>query len=110
VIRNAVIHISNEQPLLADLFELPKPGDQGLVCTNVRMLDGTKPIFVDQSESVFYFPYLHIRFVELRPGTTGIPEIDARASGATPPPAEPEPAADADEEIDEEFLRRIRDA
>src|SRR5437762_10990332 len=32
VIRNAVIHIMNEQPLKADLFATPGPADISLVC------------------------------------------------------------------------------
>ena len=75
VIRNAVIHIANEQPLLADLYQMPTTADVSLVCTNVRMLDGKKPIFIDYSTSVFVFPYLHVRFIEiLRLATaTGLP-------------------------------------
>jgi hypothetical protein len=110
VIRNAVIHINNEQPLLADLYEMPTPGDASLVCTNVRMLDGKKPIFVDRSNSVFVFPYLHIRFIEIMAssavGYETTPEDGvAVASSANGGGAE----AEVDLELDEEFLRRIRD-
>jgi hypothetical protein len=115
VIRNAVIHITNEQPLLADLFDTPTPSDVSLVCTNVRMLDGKKPIFIDHSTSIFVFPYLNVRFVEIVPGSThGLTEIapgdlaeDAgHSNGAeAAEPAEPE----AELELDEDFLRRIRE-
>jgi hypothetical protein len=30
MIRNAVLHLLNEQPMLVDLFEAPSPGDVGL--------------------------------------------------------------------------------
>ena len=65
MIRNVVIHISNEQPLLADLFSVPSAADVGLVCTNIRMMDGKKPIFIDHTDSTFFFPNLHIRFLEI---------------------------------------------
>ncbi len=65
MIRNVVIHISNEQPLLADLFSVPSAADVGMVCTNVRSLDGKKPIFIDRTDSTFFFPNLHIRFLEV---------------------------------------------
>ncbi len=65
MIRNVVIHVSNEQPLLADLFSVPSPADVGLVCTNIRMIDGKKPIFIDHTDSTFFFPNLHIRFLEI---------------------------------------------
>ena len=105
MIRNAIIHVQNEQPLLADLFEVPSALDQGLLCTNLRMLDGKRPIFIEKSESTFFFPYLHIRFVELLPGSTGQGDLEQAAAAA-----EPEAAPDeADLEIDEDFLRRIRE-
>lgn len=117
MIRNVILHLSNEQPLLADLFEPPSPGDVGLRCTNLRMMNGKRPVFVDDSASIFFFPYLHIRFVEIPPGaqpndetgliTSSVVEADRTAGPATPRP-EPEPEADL--EIDEEFLRRIREA
>jgi hypothetical protein len=105
MIRNAIIHVQNEQPLLADLFEVPSALDQGLLCTNLRMLDGKRPIFIEKSESTFFFPYLHIRFVELMPGSTGQADLDQDQAAA----AEPEAPEEADLEIDEDFLRRIRE-
>lgn len=130
MIRNAVIHVNNEQPLLADLFELPKPSDVGLVCTNLRTMDGRRPVFIDRIEGTFFFPYLHIRFVEIPPGATGMPELgpgevpDAvpvapgpGTSGAngndgangTGPGAPTTVEDDGDLELDEDFLRRIRE-
>jgi hypothetical protein len=103
-----VIHLSNEQPLLADLFGLPSPTDFTLMCTNVRTMTGKRPVWADQIESVFYFPWGQIRFLEVPP-----------ERGGQPPPPPPEvpgtdlalrPEADeAELEIDEEFLRRVRD-
>ncbi len=113
MIRNAVIHIVNEQPMLADLFDAPSPGDVGLRCTNLRTMNGKRPIFVDDSASIFFFPYLHIRFVEILPGTmTGSDpsmaiELAKAAQAAAAP--EPEPDVEPDLEIDEDFLRRIRE-
>ena len=112
MIRNAVLHINNEQPLLADLFEVPAPADVGLRCTNLRMLNGKRPVFVDDSASVFFFPYLAIRFVEIPPaavaGELDLPmpvAVPAGVAAATAPVDEPE----EDLEIDEDFLRRIRE-
>ena len=108
MIRNVVLHLQNEQPLLVDLFETPKSADQGLVCTNLRMMDGKRPIFIDRIESVFFFPYLHIRFLEIPPSTSGLAEVAAPSEEAAPPPAAT-PEADEDLELDEDFLRRIRE-
>lgn len=112
MIRNAVIHMVGDQPLVADLFELPAAGDQGLLCTNLRTLTGKRPVFADHIESVFFFPYSHIRFVEIPPGTqgaadgaTGDAAATDRATDVEPEPAEPE----SELELDEDFLRRIRE-
>lgn len=107
MIRNVVVHLLNEQPLLADMYELPKAGDQGLLCTNLRMLDGRRPVFIDRTESIFFFPYLHIRFLEIPPSSGGVAAVEAPAQEEAPPPTEPE--ADEDLELDEDFLRRIRE-
>lgn len=114
MIRNAVIHIANEQPLLADLFDTPTTTDVSLVCTNVRMLDGKKPIFIDRTDSVFVFPYVHVRFIEIpaasadaRPDVVEEPAAESAAIVIPEPAAEPEP--DVEIEIDEDFLRRIRE-
>jgi hypothetical protein len=108
VIRNAVVHVLNEQPLLVDLYDTPKPEDQGLLCTNLRTMDGKKPIFIDRIESVFFFPYLHIRFLEIPPAPGGLAEVQAPSEEAAPAPAAT-PEADEDLELDEDFLRRIRE-
>ena len=107
MIKNVVVHILNEQPLLADLYELPKSEDQGLLCTNLRMMDGKKPIFIDRIDAIFFFPYLHIRFLEIPPATDGVVVVEAPVEEAAPGPAEAE--ADEDLELDEDFLRRIRE-
>jgi hypothetical protein len=91
-----VVHLLNDQPVLVDVIDDPTPRDQSLICTNVRTLDGKRPVFIDQSDSTFVFPYAGIRFVEIPTGVAPVTEAAA---------AEPE-----DLEIDEDFLRRVRDA
>jgi hypothetical protein len=133
VIRNVVVHVSNEQPLLADLFDVPGATDVGLLCTNMRLMDGKRPVFIDSSESTFFFPYRAIRFLEIpvgaidrhraeggrAPGSArgGTPADASMPGGETSLPAVIEVAAgdegtglDMGDEIDEDFLRRIRDA
>ncbi len=104
-IRNAVIHLMNEQPLLADLFQLPSVTDLGLLCTNLRTLAGKRPVFADNVESTFFFPYHVVRFVEIQPGSSG-PDLIAAPQQTVQPAADPS----ADLDIDEDFLRRVREA
>ena len=129
MIRNAVIHILNEQPLLADLLEEPTARDLTLICTNLRTLNGTRPVFVDAIDSLFVLPLSIVRFVEIPAGSRGAtaPAVDG-GSGATPAPeaaAEPGPMpaltpapgagsesvpeSEPELEIDEDFLRRVRE-
>ena len=104
MIRDAVIHMQGEQPLVADLPTLPAGGDSCLVCTNLRTLDGKRPVFVDATSSTFVIPLQHVRFIEI------VPDGDAAANARKALEAG-EPAADeAAEGLDEDFLRRIREA
>ncbi|MHB8893232.1 MAG: hypothetical protein ACYC65_14450 [Candidatus Limnocylindrales bacterium] len=132
MIPNVRIHVSNEQPLLADLYDLPSASDAGLVCTNVRAVDGKRPIFIDSSAATFFFPYHVIRFLEIPEGSLGSvrtrggaadPADAARSDGASQtepgnryPVIVALPAGEGDDgdldielEIDEDFLQRIRD-
>jgi hypothetical protein len=109
MIRNAVIHITNEQPLMADLFELPSATDLNLVCTNLRTMNGTRPVFADHVDSTFVFPFDHIRFVEIPSGADGSAVVAAAEETAAPPEEPGEAEDEAELEIDEDFLRRIRD-
>jgi hypothetical protein len=114
VIKNVVIHLMNEQPLLADVEALPAPSDVAFVCTNLRTKNGQRPVFIDRVDSVFVFPYAQIRFVEL-PDVAYGREADARPEQPggrqerAPRPAEAPPEPEPELEIDEEFLRRVRD-
>jgi hypothetical protein len=133
VIRNVVIHVSNEQPLMADLFDLPTAEDAGLLCTSVRMMDGKRPVFIDAIDSTFFFPYHVVRFIEIPKGAVpaGAKRRRAAPAAADGGAPEPEPEAaeesllpialgapneatvdgelDIDLEIDEDFLQRVRD-
>jgi hypothetical protein len=97
VIRNVCIHVENEQPLLCDLFDLPTQADAGLVCTNVRMMDGKRPVFIDQSASTFFFPYHVIRFLEIPPESLARHAAEGGAvpgTAGTPPPGPPQAGSD----------------
>ncbi|HLQ48955.1 MAG TPA: hypothetical protein VK233_08270 [Candidatus Dormibacteraeota bacterium] len=100
-----IIHVQNEQPLMADLYEMPSALDQGLLCTNLRMLDGKRPVFIEKSDSAFFFPYLHIRFIEIMAGSSGLLELGEPGAATE----KEELVDEADLELDEDFLRRIRE-
>ncbi len=99
----AILHLLSDQPLAVDLLEMPKPSDIAIICTNVRSIDGKRPVMIDFTSSTFVFPMAMIRFVEMPQASA---EQDRLAGLATvAEAAEPE-----DLEIDEDFLRRVREA
>ena len=102
----AILHLLNDQPLNVELVDEPKAGDTAVICTNVRTMDGKRPVFIDFSESIFAFPMASVRFIEI---PTGAEEAErARAAAAA---AAAEGADEAEDlEIDEDFLRRVREA
>jgi len=98
----AILHLLNDQPIAVDLLEMPTPADITVICTNMRTVDGKKPVFIDYATSTFVFPMNAVRFVEVLPTSA---EMQRTAGKAIEAPAEPE-----DLEIDEDFLRRVREA
>ena len=128
MIRDVVMHLMSEQPLLADLDALPTPSDNLIICSNLRLMNGNRPIFVDDSASTFVFPVEFVRFIEIPPRAlagldlsgrgdgegANLPavrrdEVGAAAGTSTADDAGTDPGADDELEIDEDFLRRIRD-
>jgi hypothetical protein len=105
MIRNAVVHLTGQQPVVADLEQMPLPTDIGIVCTNVRYADGKKPNFINHTESTFLFPMAHIFFIEIPAADIrrDLPALQAGDFGS-----EEEELLDL--EPDEDFLRRIREA
>ncbi len=98
MIRDIVIHMNGEQPLVADIEAMPTATDTCLVCTNLRYIDGKKPTFVDFVDSWFMVPMALIRFVEVPKRSLepveglialpagrvfdDVPEMDAESSAA----------------------------
>ncbi len=102
MVHDAILHLLNEQPLLVDLESLPGTGDTAVVCTNLRMTSGKRPVWVAHGENWFVFQLTQVRFLEV-PGTGGggRPTRDALAVAVV--------ADEPDLELDEELLRRIRE-
>jgi hypothetical protein len=114
VIRDVVLHLNNEQPLRADLFAFPEADTVLLRCTNIRTLNGTRPVYIDDLNSIVFFPMLHLRFIEVLPRSLTDANLELGPGEIAipvpaPQPVEPEPEEE-DLEIDEDFLRKVREA
>jgi hypothetical protein len=134
MIRNVVLHLPGELPMKADIESLPTAADAGLLCTNLRTMEGRKPLSTEFLDSVFLVPYNVIRFIEIpresidkaglgvdlpRPAqlpaeAESVPE-DVHVIITPPPSASPAATVTEDEAIehlepDAELLRRIREA
>jgi hypothetical protein len=134
MIRNVVLHLHGELPMKADIESLPTAADAGLLCTNLRTMEGRKPLSTEFLDSVFLVPYNVIRFIEIpresidkaglgvdlpRPAqlpaeAESVPE-DVHVIITPPPSASPAATVTEDEAIehlepDAELLRRIREA
>ena len=135
MIRNVILHLHNELPMKADIESLPTAADAGLLCTNLRTLEGRKPLSTEFLDSVFLIPYNIIRFIEiprvsiheagldedLPSAPVALPaEATAVPAGTnvivTPPPSTARSSGSEEDEAlehaapDEELLRRIREA
>ena len=110
VISGVIIHLQNELPIIADLESIPGPGDRLVRCTNVRTVDGKRPQFVHDRNSTFIFPVSVIRLIEA-PAVSSSTAV-ARQDGAdefdesTAPP----PPDAYDDDAEESFLARVRQA
>jgi hypothetical protein len=104
MIRGAVVHMVGEQPVLVDLESMPAAADVALVCTNMRNTNGKRPSFVDAIDSTFVIPFLQIRFIEIPVEALGDEALGLSAAYELDGDDEPEL------ELDEDLLRRVREA
>jgi hypothetical protein len=102
MLRDVVVHILNEQPILADLLKDPAPSDVAVICSNLRTTNGKKPVFVDSADSTFVIPLAHVRFIEIHKASmdAAAAESQALVDGA----GQARSAADAAVEEDENSL------
>jgi hypothetical protein len=113
VIRNVVVHMNNEQPLMADLRALPTAADACLMCTNLRQMGGKKPTFTDALDSWFLIPLGQIRFVEVSQASIDDSDLNGVLALPSGPILERDAPVPMDEPMDvesgNELLRRMRE-
>jgi hypothetical protein len=63
--RSVIIHLLNEDPIEADMEELPKENSTCIVFSNPRKRDGKNAGWVTAGARSFIFPWSRINFIEV---------------------------------------------
>ena len=62
-----LIHVANEEPILAEVENLPTPTDQVIFAINPRRRDGKDLHYVLAEVQIIIVPWWRINFVEIMP-------------------------------------------
>jgi hypothetical protein len=62
---DVIIHLANEDPILAEIEEIPNPTHQSIVITNPRRRDGRALHYITDGATAFVFPWSRISFIEI---------------------------------------------
>ncbi len=65
--KTIVLHITGEDPVLADIDEEPQPTDAFIKVMNMRKRDGKEVHYLASGVQAVIFPWHRINFVELMP-------------------------------------------
>jgi len=62
-----MIHVLNEDAVVAEVDRLPEPADQVLIVSNVRRRDGREVSYVLPETNTVIYPWARIHCVEILP-------------------------------------------
>jgi hypothetical protein len=60
-----ILHMQNDDPVIAEIEALPGPTDQIITVTNPRRRDGRALHYVTEGAAAFIFPWSRITFIEI---------------------------------------------
>ncbi len=63
-----ILHIQNEDPVVGEVDELPKPQDLLVLLNNPRRLDGKELHYLAESVTTVYWPTSRLNFIEVMAG------------------------------------------
>jgi len=63
-----MVHVLNEDAVVGEIEEIPKPDDQIIVVTNCRRRDGRDISYILPETDIVIFPWTRIHCVEILPG------------------------------------------
>jgi hypothetical protein len=67
VAQTVIIHLANEDPILAEVEDLENLDGPVLECMNPRRRDGKQLHYITAEATSFLFPWHRISFIELMP-------------------------------------------
>lgn len=62
-----ILHLQNEDAVLGEVEELPKPTDNLVVVTNPRRLDGKDLFYLRENVVTVIWPMHRVTFIEVNP-------------------------------------------
>lgn len=65
--KTVILHLTGEDPLLADLDADPEPSDAFIRVTNMRKRDGKPVSYLAAGVQAVIFPWHRITFIEMMP-------------------------------------------
>jgi hypothetical protein len=64
---NIILHIQGEEPILAEVDELPDTADLMVKVHNPRRIDGKDLSYLSENVITVYYPAFRINFIEILP-------------------------------------------
>ena len=71
-----IIHVQGGDAIVGEIDELPDPGAQYVVFTNVRARDGKSVVYIDREATRIMFPWHRISFLETLPSDEDMKEVE----------------------------------
>lgn len=65
--KTVILHLTGEEPVLADIDQEPLPGDLFVRVTNLRRRDGKPISYLAAGVQAVIFPWHRISFIQLMP-------------------------------------------
>ncbi len=62
-----ILHITNEDAVMAEVEQLPEPNDQVILIANPRLRDGKDLHYLEDETTSMIIPWHRINFIELLP-------------------------------------------
>ena len=60
-----IVHVSNEEPFMAEIEALPEPTSQVIIVTNPRRPDGRELHYMSDDATEMILPWHRINFIEV---------------------------------------------